>query len=67
MKVSDLKEEEIHVGLKIRSMVDPNRIGTIVERQDRGGDIWWWVQFEGDDKPYTAIFFNHCECEVVEK
>jgi hypothetical protein len=30
MRICDLLEDQIHIGMKVRSMVNPNRIVTIV-------------------------------------
>jgi len=67
MRICDIPEDQIHAGIKVRGM-KTGRIGTIVGRDDRvpGRDPYWWVQFDGEDKPTSGFFWNDCECEVVD-
>ena len=64
MKICDIPEDQIHVGIKIVGL-ETGRIGTIVERDDRR-DTYWWIQMDGEDEPYSGFYWNHCKCEVVE-
>ena len=68
MKISELTEEQIHIGLRIKSLnpEHPNLVGTIVEREDRGSETTWWVQWDGESKPTSGFYWNHCDCEVEE-
>jgi hypothetical protein len=65
MRIFDIPEDQIKVGTRIRSLVDPNKLGTIVEK-DESRDLYFWIQWDGDDKPYGGFYWNHCKCEVVE-
>lgn len=64
MKVSDLKEEDIKVGMRIRGLVS-GKIGTII-RIDHHDDNYAWVSWEGEDER-AGFYGNCCECEVVEE
>ena len=66
MKISDYPEDQIKIGMRLRSLKDPNRLGTIVEMDPPPYDTYWWIQWDRDDKAYSGFFWNHCECEVVE-
>lgn len=65
MIISDLLEKQIFVGMRIRSLVDPNKLGTIV-KIDRDDDNYAWIQWDGDYKPFSGFYGNNCDCEVVE-
>lgn len=65
MIIKDLSENEIKIGLKVRSLKDPNRFGTIVEI-DYKHDNSAWILWEGDNKPLSAFYGNDCQCEVVQ-
>lgn len=67
MRICDLKEDQIKLGMRIRSLVNPNKLGTIVEREDIRRDDYWWIQWDGDTKKTSGFFFNMCSCEVVEE
>ena len=64
MRVNELKPEDIHVGMKIRSLKNPNKLATVVDI-DHADDDFAWIQWEGDDKPYSGFYGNNCSCEVV--
>lgn len=67
MRICDLDEKDIHIGLKIKSLKDPNKIGTIVSHEYvRGNDDYWWILWDGEEKPVSGFFWNHCKCEIVE-
>ena len=63
-KIKDLPESEIKVGMKIRSLINPDRTGIIV-KIDTDDDNYAWVLWEGNDKTYGGFYGNDCECEVV--
>ena len=65
MKIKDLKIEDIKVGMKIRSQVDYNHIGTIVQI-DEDDDYYCWVQWPEDARSYGGFYGNSNDCEVVE-
>ena len=65
MRISDIPEDQIKVGMRIRSLVDPNKLATIVER-DESRDLYFWIQWNGDDEAYSGFFWNYCECEVID-
>ena len=66
MRICDLTLEEITVGLQMRSLKNPDKIGTIVEI-DYNDARYAWVLWNGDDKPYGGFYGNDCRCEVVNK
>jgi len=63
MKIKDLKEEEIVVGLRIRSL-SRDRCGTVTEI-DKDHDNLAWTQWDGEVRPTSGFYGNDCECEVV--
>ena len=84
MKVNELAVDQIKIGLKMRSKANYNRIGTIVDISTRyklldpnnfwSADRELFIQWDGDDKPYTVVDVlyggdeNHimCDNEIVE-
>lgn len=64
MKISDLKQENIVIGLKIRSLKNPNKIGQIV-KIDHDDDQYAWVLWSGEEKAYSGFYGTDCECELV--
>jgi len=67
MRICDLPEEKIVVGMKVRSLVkDSTRIGEIV-KIDFDDDRYAWILWEGNDKPYGGFYGNNCKCEIVEE
>jgi hypothetical protein len=66
MRICDLPEEKIVVGMRVRSMVPPHtKIGTII-KIDYDDDRYAWIQWEGRDHSTGGFYGNQCECEVVE-
>ena len=65
MRICDLPDSEIKIGLQIRSLVNPSKIGTIVAVDPLPYDPYWHVQWEGEDVPTSGFFWNFCRCEVV--
>ena len=67
MKISELKDENIKVGMKIRSMAPSRRTGTIVKISYPPEDRYQyaWIQWDGDEWPTSGFWENQCECEVV--
>jgi len=64
MRICDLQEDQVVVGLQIRSLVDPMRIGTIVDI-DYVDDASAWIRWEGETDVYSSFYGNNCKCEVV--
>ena len=65
MKVSDLRPNQIRVGLKLRSLINSANIGTITSI-DKDRDNLAWITWSGSQAPTSAFFGNECECEVIE-
>ena len=65
MRICDLKEEEIVIGLRIKSLdpSHPNYYGTIV-KIDKGKDNLAWVQWDGKNEPTSGFYENDCQCEI---
>ena len=59
MRVCDISESEIVVGMKIRSLVDPNRVGVIVKVDDCA-----WIQWPNEQP--NRFYPDDCECQIVE-
>ena len=66
MRICDISEDQIKIGMKVRSLTNPNKIGTIVDVELPPYDTYWYIQWEGDSKPYSGFYWNDCECEIVE-
>lgn len=64
MKISDLPISKIKVGLQLRSLLNPKRIGTIV-KIDKDDDYYCYVKWNDKYTPFSGFFGNDCECEVV--
>lgn len=61
MKVSDLKIEDIKVGLRIKSLI-AERWGTITRINEKD-DYFCWIEWD-DDTIDSGFYGNDCECEV---
>lgn len=67
MRICDLPQDKIVVGMRLRSLVDPNRLGTIVKIDiDDSNEPYHWIHWDGEKKPWGGFFFNDCKCEVVD-
>ena len=64
MRICDMKEGEIKVGLRIKSLAKP-RNGTIVKIEDKRGIPYALILWDDEDKPYSGFFGNDCVCEVI--
>jgi len=66
MRICDLPEEKIVVGMRIRSLVPPHtKLGTIVNIE-LDDDRYAWIHWDGDHKPISGFYGNNCEREVIE-
>jgi len=63
MKVSDLKPEEVKVGLRVKSLSKP-RSGTVVSINPKDDDFAS-VIWDGDLIACSGFYENDCKCEVV--
>ncbi len=67
MRICDLPENKIVVGLRLRSLINPNHLGTIIEIDTSDpGEPYSWIKWDHKDQAYSGFFWNDCECEVVE-
>lgn len=70
MRISDLKDEDIKVGMKIRSSANPGVTGVIVRitcpPEDRYQYAWvqWSNRPDGDVS--GGFWENQCECEIID-
>jgi hypothetical protein len=62
MKISDLPESEIKVGLRV-SGLKTNIGGTIVKIVPEDDDTVW-VMWDNEDYPSGAFYGNKCQCEL---
>jgi hypothetical protein len=62
-KVSDLAQDQIRLGLQVKSLTRP-KIGVVVGI-DAQRDDYAWVLWEGSIYPYSGWYGTDCECEVV--
>jgi hypothetical protein len=66
MRVCDLQEERVWVGLRIRSLANPYKVGTVI-RVDRKDDDFAWVVWDTDVEPTSGFYGIDCQCEIVEE
>lgn len=63
MKISDIPVNKIYIGLKIRSVKDFNKIGTIIDyEKDRD---YFWILWDNHEKSFSGFFGNDCDCEII--
>ena len=65
MRVCDLPLEAVKVGLRVHSLVNQAKLGTVV-KVDPGDDNFAWVQWDNDNQPLSGFYGTDCECEVAE-
>ena len=65
MRVCDLKDDKVYVGMRIRSLVDYDKIGTVV-KINYDDDDFTWVTWDGEDAPRSGFYGTDCECEIVD-
>lgn len=63
MRVKDLREDEIVVGMRIRGLAS-GICGTIIAI-DKDRDQLAWVQWDGKAQATSGFYGNDCDCEVV--
>jgi len=59
LKICDIREENIMVGMRVRS----SRLGTII-RIDKKDDNYAWIRWDGDSEIYSGFYGNDCACEI---
>lgn len=66
MKVRDLPEDQIVIGLRIQSLdKDTNyRHGTVVAIDPTKYNLAW-VQWDGEVTATSGFYGNHCHCPIV--
>lgn len=64
MKICELKQSDIVVGLRIRSLINPLKLATVVEI-DYVDDNYAWIIWDGNDYSMGGFYGIDCECEVV--
>ena len=65
MKISDLQQDQIKIGLRVKGLKS-GKLGTIVLIEDKRGMPYSHILWDGEDVPFSGFFDNDCECEVVE-
>lgn len=63
MRIKDLKEDEIVVGMRIRELA--SGIGGTIIAIDKNHDQLAWVQWDGKAEATSGFYGNDCDCEVV--
>lgn len=66
MRICDIPEGQIKVGMRVRSLARSEVIGTIVEKENVRDQDYWWIKWDGDSSKTSGFFWNNCKCEVVE-
>lgn len=65
MRICDLSEDKIVIGMRVRSLKTANKLGTIV-KIDYDDDRYTWVQWDGESFITSGFYGNECKCEIVE-
>jgi|GEM_PF-7043731 len=67
MRICDLPEDKIVVGMRVKSLVPPHdRLGTII-KIDPNDDNYAWIKWDTDEFPPESGFYgNDCECEIAD-
>jgi len=63
MRICDLKQEDIVVGLRIKSLIS-NKLGIVV-KVDHEDDDYAWIKWDDEEKAFSGFYGTNCECEVV--
>jgi len=63
MRVKDLREDEIVIGMRIKGLAS-GIYGTIIAI-DKDHDQLAWVQWDGKARATSGFYGNDCDCEVV--
>jgi hypothetical protein len=66
MRISDLRTEEIKVGMRIKALTFPNLFGTIT-KIDYNDDRYATVAWDNADHGTSGFYGNKCECQIVPK
>ena len=64
MRVRDLEDTAVRVGLRLRSLSNPVLQGTVV-RIDTRRDSMAWIRWDDESFPRSAFYGKNCECQVV--
>ena len=62
MKISDLKDDEIHVGMRVKGFTD--RLG-IITRIDYENEQTSWITWDGDKEATSSFNWNLCDVKVI--
>lgn len=65
MRICDMDESDIKIGLRVKSL-SQLRYGTIVKREDKGSETYWFILWDDKKESYSGFYWNDCECEVVQ-
>lgn len=63
MRINELPEDKIVVGLRIKSLIS-EKLGTVC-KIDYHDDRYVWVHWDGDEKAYGGFYGNDCKCEIL--
>jgi hypothetical protein len=63
MRIKDLREDEIVIGMRVKGLVS-GICGTII-MIDENHDQLAWIQWDGEAQGTSGFYGNDCECEVV--
>jgi hypothetical protein len=63
MKICDLSEEDVKIGLKVKSLKN-GQPGVITDTENRGSETIHTITWE--DGNTSGFYWNDCECEIIE-
>lgn len=68
MKISDLKDEDVRVGMRLWA-IDRKVQGTIVKMLYPPLDRYQsaWIIWDGNHEITSTFFENQCDCEIVDE
>lgn len=65
MRICDLPESQVKIGLRVRSLARPIN-GTIIKIEMTRGMPYWWIQWDGENAIHSGFFSNNCRCDIID-
>lgn len=64
MKISDLNEDEIRIGLRLKGLKS-GKPGTVVGMANSACDDYWYIRWDGEEEESSGFFYNDCDCDII--
>ena len=65
MRICDLQQKDVHIGMYIRSLDNYNKIGEIISINEFDDD-WTVVEWRDGTGNTSGFYGTNCQCEVVD-